>query len=77
MEVDAYFIWDALITIFVIPICYFLRMLYLEIQRVQILLNQTREDYIKRSEHSEVTQNIFTAISRLEDKIDRLIERGT
>ena len=76
MDIDGYFIWDALITLVIAPICYFLRLLYLEIQRVQILLNQTREDYIKRTEYQDNNQNIFSALSRLEDKLDRLIERG-
>jgi len=39
-----------------------------EIKRIDILLNKTREDYAKRDD-------VTVAINRLEEKIDRILER--
>ena len=39
-----------------------------ELKRVEILLNKTREDYAKRDD-------VTVAINRLEEKIDRILER--
>ena len=39
-----------------------------ELKRVDILLNKTREDYAKRDD-------VTVAINRLEEKVDRILER--
>jgi len=39
-----------------------------EIKRIDILLNKTREDYAKRDD-------VTVEINRLEEKIDRILER--
>ena len=39
-----------------------------ELKRVEILLNKTREDYAKRTD-------VVNSINRLEEKIDRILER--
>ena len=39
-----------------------------EIKRIDILLNKTREDYAKRDD-------VTVAINRLEEKIDRILQR--
>lgn len=39
-----------------------------EVKRIDILLNKTREDYAKRDD-------VTVAINRLEEKIDRILER--
>ena len=39
-----------------------------EIKRIDILLNKTREDYAKRDD-------VTHAINRLEEKIDRILEK--
>ena len=39
-----------------------------ELKRIDILLNKTREDYAKRDD-------VTVAINRLEEKIDRILER--
>ena len=50
-----------------------------ELRRVQILLNRTREDiakeYVTKSESSEVLSQIMNKFDRIEEKIDRLMER--
>ena len=39
-----------------------------EVKRIDILVNKTREDYAKRDD-------VTVAINRLEEKIDRILER--
>ena len=50
-----------------------------EIKRVTILLNRTREEmakeYVTKSDSSEVLSQIMNKFDRLEEKMDRLIER--
>ena len=50
-----------------------------EIKRVTILLNRTREElakeYVTKADSSEVLSQIMNKFDRLEEKIDRLMER--
>jgi len=50
-----------------------------EVKRVQILLNRTREElakeYVTKSDSSIVFSQIMTKFDRIEEKIDRLMER--
>ena len=65
---DLVHIIDGLIGIIVLGGGYYLGTQGKELKRVEILLNKTREDYAKRD---DVTQ----AINRLEEKIDRILEK--
>ena len=50
-----------------------------EIKRVTILLNKTREelgrDYVSKADSNQVLLQIMGKFDRLEEKIDRLMER--
>mgnify|MGYP003624947043 CR=1 FL=1 len=50
-----------------------------EIRRVTVLLNRTREelakDYVSKADSSQVLGQIMSKFDRLEEKIDRLMER--
>jgi hypothetical protein len=50
-----------------------------EIKRVTILLNRTREEmskeYVTKSDSNQVLAQIMNKFDRLEEKIDRLMER--
>ena len=50
-----------------------------EIKRVTILLNRTREEmskeYVTKSDSNQVLSQIMNKFDRLEEKIDRLMER--
>ena len=50
-----------------------------ELRRVQILLNRTREDiakeYVTKSDSSEDMSQIMSKFDRIEEKIDRLMDR--
>ena len=50
-----------------------------EIKRVTILLNRTREEiakeYVTKSDNTVVLDRVMARFDRLEEKIDRLMER--
>ena len=58
---------------------WFARTVWAEQQRLSILLNRTREEmakeYVTKSDSSEVLSQIMNKFDRLEEKIDRLMER--
>jgi len=65
---DLVHIIDGLIALIVIGGGWYLTNQSKEIKRIDILLNKTREDYAKRDD-------VTVAINRLEEKIDRILER--
>ena len=65
---DFVHIIDGLIGIIVLGGGYYITTQAKELKRVEILLNKTREDYAKRDD-------VTVAINRLEEKIDRILER--
>lgn len=77
MEVDM--LWSAVLTAALGLISWILRSAYAEVQRIQILLNRTREemarDYITKTEvHSDINR-VLDRLDRLDEKLDRLVER--
>jgi hypothetical protein len=77
MEVDM--LWSAVLTAAMGLIGWILRSAYAEVQRIQILLNRTREemarDYITKTEvHSDINR-VLDRLDRLDEKLDRLVER--
>ena len=44
-----------------------------EVKRQQLLLQNTREDYAKKSEVKSDIETVMDALHRLEDKLDKLI----
>ncbi len=65
---DLAHIIDGLIALIVLGGGWFLSSQAKEVKRLDILLNKTREDYAKRDD-------VTVAINRLEEKIDRLLQR--
>ena len=52
-----------------------LRGYVLEVQRLQILLNRTREEYVTKVDSNQVLSQIMSKFDRIEEKLDRLVER--
>lgn len=75
MDASAMIMWDIILTLVLVPTAWYIKTLSAEVQRIQILLNMTREEYLKRSEHSEETDRILEHLRRLEDKVDRLADK--
>ncbi|BAQ87109.1 hypothetical protein [uncultured Mediterranean phage uvMED] len=65
---DLVHIIDGLIALIVMGGGWFLSTQSREIGRLAILINKTREDYAKRDD-------VTVAINRLEEKVDRILER--
>jgi len=72
-------LWSAVLTAALGLISWILRSAYAEVQRIQILLNRTREEmakeYITKAEvHHDITR-VLDRLDRLDEKLDRLVER--
>ena len=77
MEMDA--ILNILFGVVIAGIGWRLKTQREELDRLRILLNRTREEmakeYVTKSDSSEVLSQIMNKFDRLEEKIDRLMER--
>lgn len=74
-------LWSAVLTAAVGGIGWYLRTQAEELQRLQILLNRTREEmakeYVTKQEvHADINR-VITRLEALDTKIDRLMERVT
>ena len=46
-----------------------------EVKRIDILLNRTREDFATKAELVEDMNRVMEALHRVEDKLDRVLQR--
>ena len=73
MQIDPTLIWNLALTLIVAPFAWAFSKMFQEIKRIQLLLAETRETYIKREElNNEVTQ-LNATCNRIENKIDKLV----
>ena len=76
---DADMLWTAALTAGLGLIGWVLKSAVDEMQRLNILLNKTREemakDYVTKADSSAVLGQIVARFDRIEEKIDRLMER--
>ena len=77
MEMDA--LINVALTAAIGGIGWWLKAQHSELGRVQILLNKTREEmakeYVNKLDGATTMSQIVTRFDRLEEKIDRLMER--
>jgi hypothetical protein len=71
-------LWNALLSVLVAIVGWVIREKSAELQRIQILLNRTREEiakeYVTKSEvHADINR-VLDRLDRLDAKIDRLME---
>ena len=66
---------DTLIGIVVMGGAWFLSGMIKEQKRIEILLNRTREEYVTRSEVREDMTRVMEALHRVEDKLDRVLQK--
>ena len=76
MEISSMMFWNILLTLVIAPALWTFRQLMAEVKRVDILLNRTREDYATKTELREDMRQINEALHRVEDKLDRMLNRG-
>ena len=72
-------LWNMALTLIVAIMGYVLKEKFVEINRLGILLNRTREevarDHITRAELNTEMQKLIDRFDRLEYKLDRMIEQ--
>ncbi len=68
-------IWSSVLTLGVGFIGFVLRGYVIELNRLRILLNRTREDYVTKADSNQVLTQIMSKFDRIEEKLDRLVER--
>lgn len=76
MEMDV--LWSAGLTAILALLGFVLKNYVAELQRVQILLNRTREeiarDYVTKQEvHADINR-VLDRLERLDEKLDRMLE---
>ena len=75
-EVSPVIFWNVVLTLVIAPAIWMFRNLMGEVKRIDILLNRTREDYSTKQELREDMRMVTEALHRLEDKLDKVLERG-
>ena len=67
--------WNIILTLVIAPAVWAFRGLIQEVKRIDILLNRTREDYVTRTEMRDGMTNVMDALHRVEDKLDRALNK--
>ena len=75
MEIDPVIFWNVILTLVIAPAIWTFRNMMIEVKRIDILLNRTREDYASRAELKDEMQHLMDALNRVEDKLDRVLSR--
>ncbi len=70
MEMNATFIWDVILAIFIPVAILVVRGMSTRLEKTEDLLARTREEYITKIEVREDMKQLMDAINRLDAKID-------
>ena len=73
MEINPVLFWNGILTLIIAPAVWGFRSMLQEVKRLDILLNKTREEYAKREEVKQDMHDVFEALQRLEDKLDKIL----
>ncbi len=68
-------LWSSVLTLGIGFIGFVLRGYVVELSRLRILLNRTREDYVTKADSNQVLSQIMSKFDKIEEKLDRLVER--
>ena len=68
-------LWSSILTFGLGFIGFVLRGYVIELSRLRILLNRTREDYVTKVDSNQALSQIMSKFDRIEEKLDRLVER--
>lgn len=72
---DSMLVWNVVLTLIIVPFGWFVSQMNNEVKRLNILINITRENYVKREDHQNEISRVIDHLVRLEEKIDKLAER--
>ena len=75
MELSIPMIWNIIVALVVVPMGWWISQMSSEVKRLNILLNMTRESYIKREDHQSELSRVVDHLVRLEGKIDKLAKK--
>ena len=75
-EISPVIFWNVVLTLVIAPAIWMFRNLMGEVKRIDILLNRTREEYSTKQDLREDMKMVTDALHRLEDKLDKVLERG-
>jgi Tfp pilus assembly protein PilO len=79
MEIEMDVLLNILFAVVISGLGWWLKSQHDEIRRVTILLNRTREEmskeYVTKADSNQVLMQIMNKFDKLEEKIDRLMER--
>lgn len=76
MTIDPFLVWNIVLSFIVVPFGWAFGKMFSEVKRLQILLNRTREDYATKTELRTETKEIKELVIRIEQKLDRFIEKN-
>ena len=74
-EISPVIFWNVVLTLVIAPAIWMFRNQMAEVKRIDILLNRTREDYSTKQELREDMRMVTEALHRLEDKLDKVLEK--
>ena len=73
--------WNMFITLIMAPIIYSIRQNFVELKRIDVLLNKTREEvaksYVTKDEMESNMDRLIRMLNKLETKLDKLFEVKT
>ena len=79
MELTPYLFWNIFITLVLAPLLYGIRANSAELKRQDILLNKTREEiatnYLLKVDNKDIMKSVMERFDKLEEKIDKLMEK--
>lgn len=74
-------LWNTFLTFIIAPIIYSIRQNFVEIKRIDVLLNKTREElaknYTTKNELENTMDRLIRMLNKLEIKLDKLFEAKT
>jgi len=76
MDIDPVIFWNVILTLIIAPALWSFKGLLQEVKRIDILVNRTREEYATREELRKDMKSVIDGLHRVEDKLDKVLERG-
>ena len=78
MEVNSIIFWNVVLSLIYAPLIYGIRTNLMEIKRIDILLNKTREElprvYVTKSELRNDMDRLFKRFDKIEEKLDSMTQ---
>jgi hypothetical protein len=78
METNSLIFWNVVLSLIYAPLIYGIRQNLMEIKRIDILLNKTREElprvYVTKSELRNDMDRLFKRFDKIEEKLDSMTQ---